>query len=175
MKGKHSIGIRREPEGGEDRSKPGKRAVLEDAGKCDKTWRGVRDGLETGSDGDAAQSPVFLTERRDTLAHVRCRHYSPCTTYGRRHQVVKKTRRGKNRCRANNGHKSKCTCRDIQSIRITDKLTGITTFEPKIYESKPLCVPPHPPARYHRVYEVSTTKETLERSFHFVIGREAVT
>jgi len=101
-----------------------------------KHGEGLRDGLETGSDGDAAQSPVFLTERRDTLAHVRRRHYSPSTTYGRRQQVVKKTGHGKNRCRANNGHKSKCTPRDMHSIRITDKLTGITTFEPKIYRIK---------------------------------------
>ena len=47
--------------------------------------------------------------------------------------MLKKTERGKNRCSANNGHKSNCTRGDIQSVRITDKRTGITTFEPKIY------------------------------------------
>ena len=101
-----------------------------------KHGEGLRDGLQTGSEGDAAQSPVFLTDPRGTLAHVICRHYSPSTLHGRRQQVVKKTGRGKNRCRANNGHKSKCTRRDKQSITITDKMTGITTLEPKIHRIK---------------------------------------
>jgi hypothetical protein len=52
-----------------------------------KHGAGLRDGLETGSDGDAARSPVFLTERRDTLAHASCSHYSPSNRYGRRQQV----------------------------------------------------------------------------------------
>jgi len=119
---------------------------LEDAGKCVKTWRGVKRWAGTGSDGDAAHSPVFLTERGDILAHVSCRHYSPCNRYGRRQQVVQKTGHGKNRCRANNGHtlNSKCTRRDIQSNRITDKLTGITTFEQKIYRIKAImCTATH--------------------------------
>jgi hypothetical protein len=42
LKSKHWTGIRRQPEGEEDRSKPGKRTVVEAPEKCGKTWREVK-------------------------------------------------------------------------------------------------------------------------------------
>jgi hypothetical protein len=134
LKGKNWIGIYRQPEGEKDRSKLGKRPFWRMQENVAKHGARLRDGRETGSDGNAAQIPVFLTERRDILAHVSPCHYSLSTRYGRQQQVVrvKKTGYGKNRCGTNKGHKSKRTRRDTQSIRITDQLTGITTFEPKI-------------------------------------------
>jgi hypothetical protein len=89
--------------------------------------------------------------------------------------VEKKTGQGKNRCRANKGHKSKRTRRDTQRIRITDKLTGIKHSNRRYMESQPLCILLHPAARCHRVYEISTTMEILERRFQLVIRSELVT
>ena len=84
MKGTHSIGIRREPEEEENRSKPGKRNVLEDAGKWGKTWRGVKRWVGNMVRWRCCTKPCVPN---GTMRHARSRQLSPLFTF----QQIRKT------------------------------------------------------------------------------------
>ena len=57
FKNEHWIGVLREQDGGGRPKKYWTRTVLEEAGKCSKTWARLRGWWAIGSDGNASQMP----------------------------------------------------------------------------------------------------------------------